>query len=155
MRYKTQTDLLFWKPFFNFSCRVLRSVLNCSTYRRNNGCESYDPKTSEYEKTSTKGKLAAKQSQKRGRILMMSNEKEYGSHEGRARAVKGLGLLLGFGDKCSLSSPKIIAAALLFVLTLLIPSTIGEWAKICFDFYSKRIATSQKPNNLLDSRQLY
>ena len=79
-------------------------------------------------------KLAAKQSQKKGRILMMSNEKEYGSHEGKARAVKGLGLLFGVGEKCSLSSPKIIAAALLFVLTLLIPSTIGEWAKICFDF---------------------
>ena len=88
-------------------------------------------------------KLAVKQSQKRGRILMMSNEKEYGSHEGRARAVKGLGLLFGVGDKCSLSSPNIIAAALLFALTLLIPSTmpstIGKLAKICFDFYSNEL----------------
>ena len=92
------------------------------------------PKPPNTKRQVQKAKLAAKQSQKRGRILMMSNEKEYGSHEGKSRAVKGLGLLLGFGDKCSLSSPKIIAAALLFVLTLLIPSTIGEWAKICFDF---------------------
>jgi hypothetical protein len=92
------------------------------------------PNTKRVKRQVQKARLAAKQSQKRGRILTTSCEKEYGSYEGKAQAVKGLGLLLGVSDKCYLSSPKIIAAALLFALTLLIPSTIGKLAKICLTF---------------------
>ena len=106
------------------------------------------PNTKRVKRQVQQARLAAKQSRSRRGILTTSNEKEHGSHEGKARAVKGLGLLLGVGDKCSLSSPKIILAALLFALTLLIPSTmpstIGKLAKICFDFYSNE---SQQAKN--------
>jgi hypothetical protein len=104
------------------------------------------PNTKRVKRQVQQARLSAKQFRKG--ILTTSNEKEYGSHEGKARAVKGLGLLFGVGDNCSLSSPNIIAAALLFALTLLIPSTmpstIGKLAKICFDFYSNE---SQQAKN--------
>ena len=138
---------------FSYSCRLLRIVLKIALHTDTAAMDmnreiQRPPNTKRVKRQVQQARLAAKQSRSRGGILTTLNEKEYGSYEGKARAVKGLGLLFGFGEKCSLSSPNIIAAALLFALTLLIPSTmpstIGKLAKICFDFYSNE---SQQAKN--------